>query len=181
MCSLLAARARPREGRGFWWAFSLAGSAGVAQVSATSEQMCNWCWDSPGVPTGSTLAPTPPFFFSSSDGHCGCGSGGFGGQGGLQLYAPRSLPSLITEDNTKSRKKGPKRRDKRYPRRRIRFNFTPFLLPAMFHFLRARVIALPTRREVGMQCRGRMGRRGGVQEMSPFVSWFAWVLAQNGR
>lgn len=77
--------------------------------------------------------------------------------GGLQLYAPRSLPSLITEDDTKSRKKGAKRRDKRYPRRRIRFNFTSFLLPAMFHFLPARVIALPTRREVGMQCRGRMG------------------------
>lgn len=72
-------------------------------------------------------------------------------------------PLLITEDNTKSRKKRAKRRDKRYPRRRIRFNFTSFLLPAMFHFLPARVIALPTRREVGMQRRGRMegGRCAG--------------------
>jgi len=26
------------------------------------------------------------------------------------------------------------KRDKRYPRRRIRFNFGPFLLPAMFNF-----------------------------------------------
>lgn len=82
-----------------------------------------------------------------------------GGWGvGLQLYAPRSLPSLITEDNTKSGKKGAKRRDKRYPRRRIRFNFASFLLPAMFHFLPARVIALPTRREVGMGRRGPAGR-----------------------
>ena len=42
------------------------------------------------------------------------------------------------------------KRDKRYPSRRIRFNFGPFLLPAMFHFLPAGVIALPTRREAGI-------------------------------
>lgn len=78
--------------------------------------------------------PQPFFFFSSSDGHCGRWRW-LGGGVGLQLYAPRALPSLITEDNTESRKKGAKRRDKRYPRRRIRFNFASFLLPAMFHFL----------------------------------------------
>lgn len=80
-------------------------------------------------------APSALFFFSSSsDGHCGRWRW-LGGGVGLQLYAPRALPSLITEDNTESRKKGAKRRDKRYPRRRIRFNFASFLLPAMFHFL----------------------------------------------
>lgn len=136
----------PEEERFLMSAF-IRRSARVIRVSATSEQICNWCWDSPGVPPGSTLGDTPP-----------------------------PPPPLITEDNTESRMKGGKR-DKRYPRRRIRFNFGPLSPASYVSFLPAGVIALPTRREAGIRCRGG----AVVQEMSSFVSWFAWMLQENGR
>lgn len=63
------------------------GSARVAPVSATSEQMCNWCWDSPGVPSGSTLSLF--FFFFRYDGHCRGG----GDQSCLPPLLFHSLPS----------------------------------------------------------------------------------------
>ncbi len=147
-------------------------SARVIRVSATSEQMCNWCWDSPGVPPGSTLS------LFRSDGHCGWGGGGGGGGGGAAAAAicPPFTPS--SHHRGQHRVKNEKgKRDKRYPRRRIRFNFVPFSPASYVSFLPAGVIALPTRREAGIWCRGG----GGVQEMSPFVSWFAWMLPQNGR
>lgn len=90
MCSLLAARNRLREEERFLMSVFIRRSARVIRVSATSEQMCNWCWDSPGVPPGCTLS------FFRSDGHCGWRGA---------AVCPRSLPPLITEDNTESRMK----------------------------------------------------------------------------
>lgn len=81
-------------------------SAKVIWVSTASEQMCNWCWDSPGVPWVSTLCLSPPH-------------GHWGG-----WCAPSSLPPHIRGQHRVKNKKT--KRDKRYPRRRIRFDFGLF-------------------------------------------------------
>lgn len=91
MCSLLAARNRLREGRGFWWAFSFGGQPG----SSECQPQVNKCVIDVGTALVSPREAPSAFF--RSDGHCG--------RGRLQLYAPRLLPPLITEDNTKSRMK----------------------------------------------------------------------------
>ena len=59
---------------------------------------------------------------------------GGGGGGGSGVYMP-PVHSLLSsqEDNTESRMKRVKETND-IPERRIRFNFGPFLLPAMFHF-----------------------------------------------
>lgn len=172
MCSLLAARNRPREGRGFWWAFSLGGHPG----SSECQPQVNKCVIDVGTAPVSPREAPSAFFFSLFRWAlwlvCVCV------WGGCSFMPPVHSP-LSSKRTTPSQEWKGLKRDKRYPRRRIRFNFGSFLLPAMFHFLPTGVIALPTRREVGIRCRGSRG--GGVQEMSPFVSWFAWMLAQNGR
>lgn len=90
MCSLLAARKRLWEEERFLMSVFIRRSARVIRVSATSEQMCNWCWDSPGVPPGSTLSLFSLRWALWREGAAVCA---------------RSLPPLITEDNTESRMK----------------------------------------------------------------------------
>lgn len=68
------------------------GSAGVIRVSATSEQMCNWCWDSPGVPSGSTLSYFFLFFSPVKMGTA---------EGGVQSCLPPLLSlSLLSSQRT---------------------------------------------------------------------------------
>lgn len=76
------------------------------RLSATSEQMCNWCWDSFGVPLGS-----PPR--------------------SIHWDGRRRGRRLFPHHTWGRERKGPK--EKRYPRKRIRFNdvFSP---PAIFNF-----------------------------------------------
>lgn len=138
MCSLLAARNRLGEEERFLMSVFIGRSARVIRVSATSEQMCNWCWDSPGVPPGSTLSP---FWFRWVLWR------------GVASMCPLFTPS--SHHTGQHRVKNEKaKRDKRYPRRRIRFNFVPFSPASYVSFLPAGVIALPTRREAGIWCSG---------------------------
>lgn len=164
MCSLLATRNRLREGKGFWWAFSFKGQSG----SFECQPQVNKCVIDVGTALVSPReAPSAFFFFFSFRWALWRGESG--------AICPRSLPLLITEDNTKSRMKRVKEtNDIPEGGYALILVFSP---ASYVSFLPAGVIALPTRREVGIWC----WRGGGVQEMSPFVSWFAWMLAQNGR
>lgn len=172
MCSLLAARNRPREGRGFWWAFSLGGQPG----SSECQPQVNKCVIDVGTAPVSPREAPSAIFFSLQMGIVACVWGG-------AALCPRSLPSLITEDNTKSRMKRTKKRQtisQKEDTLQFRLfspasyvSFSPHWCNCSPHTSGSWHL-MPRLERVG-------GWGGGVQEMSPFVSWFAWMLAQNGR
>lgn len=105
--------------RGFWGAFSFRGQPG----SSECQPQVNKCVIDVGTaPVSPREAPSA---FLRWDGHCG--------EGEVVVVCPPFTPS--SHHRGQHRVKNEKgKRDKRYPRRRIRFNFGPFLLPAMFHF-----------------------------------------------
>lgn len=166
MCSLLAARNRPREEERFLMSVFIGRSAGVVRVSATSEQMCNWCWDSPGVPHGKhplSLFYLISFFFF----FCG-----------MAPYTPS--PHHRGRHRVKNGKTKKKKKRQMWSQEEDTLQFWAlFSLSGSVSLLPAGVIALPTRRGAGIWRREVGG--GDVPGMSPFVYRFAWMLLQNGR
>lgn len=81
---------------GVWMSVFIQRSARVLPVSATSEQMCNWCWDGPGVPSGSTLSF---FFFSPPPLRWALQWGGVGG-GQSRVACPHFFHSLLSSQRT---------------------------------------------------------------------------------
>lgn len=111
--------------RGFWWAFSFGGQLG----SSECQPQVNKCVIDVGTALVSPREAPSAFFFSFRWAL-------WRGVVWLRLCAPRSPPFTPSSHHTgQHRVKNEKgKRDKWYPRRRIRFNFGPFLLPALFHF-----------------------------------------------